>query len=173
VEIFIGNQVFSRVHGESRDKWITKRYVVLKLPPWMFLFAFWMKVHNAHWLPILKKMCEVATSFVLVIQFSFSSFAPLFLLSQNNMKVVVLGEDNGFQDLWWLLIGDNVFDLWYWSLFFVVFHCFTSFAPCCKFFLKVRLWNNKGGESKFNFLTFYSYVHYLLFYSINFAKQWN
>jgi hypothetical protein len=129
VEIFMGNQVFSMVHGEYRDKWITKRYVVLKLPPSIFLFAFWMRVHNANWLPILKKMCEVATFFVFVIQFSFSSFAPLFLLWQNNMKVVVLGEDNGFQDMRWLLIGDNVFNLWYWSLLFCsvsLFHFFCT-----------------------------------------------
>ncbi len=78
----------------------------------------------------------------------------------NFMKVTKVGEDKGFQHLWWfwLLIAFLVFDLG--VLLFVVFYCNICFAPCCKFCFNMHLWSSKGVRSFFYFPIFSNYCAY-------------
>jgi hypothetical protein len=81
------------------------------------------------------------------------------------MKVAKVGEDKGFQHLWWFLIVNSVFAFLIFDLGVLLFVVFNyNVKPCCKFFLNMHLWSSKGVRSYFYFPIFSNYCAYSFAY---------
>jgi hypothetical protein len=103
----------------------------------LFLFAFLVKVHNGC-LFLGKCVKQQIISFALIILIFCHLLHYHFYFVGILSKLQWWGRTK-VSYLWWLLTINNVLVLDLGILLFIVFHCFTCFAPCCKFCSKVHM----------------------------------
>ncbi len=124
---------------------------------------------GANWLFVLGGTCEATNNLLCTSQFGF------FILLHHRLYFVRFYESYEGGGKWRfscvVIVNSNILISDIRVLLFDMFHCFTYFAPYCKFCSKAHMWNTKGGRT-FDFPTFnivFVSIH-LFIYSVNFCQ---